>query len=149
MRHASAVGFLAATLSLVLSAASCAPAYYADGSTRTYLGFTVGVSSNAPPPPRLYFRDEPRVQVVVSSGVRVVEAPDPDCDLFVTGGVYYLYRSGYWYRSRQYDGDYQVIEVTRVPRAVLEVPPRYWRNHPGRGQGRWKQKGHDHDRGRW
>jgi hypothetical protein len=137
MRHASVVGFSAALFVLAALASGCAPALYSGGSSQTYMGFSIGVS-NAPPPPRVYYRSEPRFLFVVSSGVRVVEPPDSDCDLFYFSGSYYLYRSGYWYRSRSYGGDYRVIEVRRVPRAVLDVPPRHWRNHPGRGHGRWK-----------
>jgi len=143
MRHASAPGFFVTLLLLASTAAGCAPVLYSDSPARTYRGFTIGVS-NAPPPPRYVIRARPRFLFVVASGVRVVQPPEPDCDLFYFGGSYYLYRSGYWYRSRSYGGDYRVIEVRRVPRPVLDVPPRHWRNHPGRGHGRWKNA----DRGR-
>lgn len=147
MRRNSAVRMIAASLVLALSATACAPGYYSNGSSSTYMGFSVGVS-NAPPPPRLYFRSEPRFRLTISSGVRVVDAPDTDCDLFLYGGTYYMYSEGYWYRSRAYDGDYALIEVRRVPRAVLEVPERHWRHHPGRGHARGHYKG-DRGRGRW
>lgn len=149
MGRTSAVRIAAASLVLALSATACAPGYYAaSGSSSgggTYMGFMVGVS-NAPPPPRLYFRGEPRFSVTISSGVRVVEAPDTDSDLFYYGGTYFMYSSGYWYRSRTYDGNYVLVEVRQVPRAVLQVPERHWRNHPGRGRARGHDKG---DRGRW
>jgi len=144
MRRISAVSIAAVSLVVALSASACAPGYYSRGSSSTHMGFSVGVS-NAPPPPRLYFRSEPRFRMTISSGVRVVEAPDTDCDLFYYSGTYFMYSSGYWYRSRSYDGNYTLIEVRRVPRAVLDVPERHWRHHPGRGHAR----GHDkRDRGR-
>lgn len=138
---------VAAALSLVLalSATGCAPMYSAGGPSRTYMGFAITVG-DAPPPPRLYFADEPRFVFV--GGVRIVDAPDPDCDLFYYGGAYWLYRSGYWYRSRAYDGSYVAVEVRRVPRAVLEVPPKHWRHHPGRGRALGHEK-RGHPRGRW
>lgn len=145
MKRPSAVRIAVASLLLVLSAAACAPVYQSSTPSRTYMGFYVGVQ-NAPPPPRLYFRSEPRLTVVVASGVRVIDAPEPDCDMFLYGGTYYLYASGYWYRSSRYDGSFRAIEPHRVPRAVLNVPARHWRNHPGNnGRGRWRND----DRGRW
>lgn len=124
-------GIVVAALSLLVAhaTASCAPMLYTGGGTQTYLGFTIGVSS-APPPPRLVFRGRPRYHVVERSRVRVVESPDPRCDVFRYGGTYYLYTSGYWYRSHRHDGPFAVIEVRRVPRAVLTVPEHHWRHRP-------------------
>jgi hypothetical protein len=143
MRRTSA-GFVAvASTVLILSASACAPGYYSYSSSApdTYMGFVVGVS-NAPPPPRVY-RGSPQFTVTVSSGVRVIESPEPDCDMFFYGGTYYLYSSsGYWYRCNSYDGSYSLVEVRRVPRVVLEVPAAHWRHHPGKGHGR----GHDKDK---
>lgn len=140
----------AASLAMILTVSACAPGLYTYSSagTDTYMGFVVGVN-NAPPPPRVYVRSEPRYVVTVSSGVRVVESPEPDCDMFFYGGYYYLYSSsGYWYRCRDYGGNYSLVEVRRVPRYVLQVPEAHWRHHPGKGHGR----GHDkdkHNKGGW
>lgn len=129
---------------VVLTSVACAPALYSsEGSTRTYLGFSVGIT-NAPPPPRMHYRSAPSYQVV-ELGVRVVDSPD-DCDLFQYGGNYYLYSSNYWYVSNRYDGSYRIIDVQRVPRAVLEVPDHRWRHHPrGHAYGHRKHGGHDDD----
>lgn len=147
MKRASVVSLTAASLVLVLSLAACAPVYYSDRPARTYMGFSVGIES-APPPPPIVFRSEPSFFLVAGTGVRVVNAPDPDCDMFQYGGYYYLYNAGYWYRSRSYDGDYVAIEVTRVPRPILQVPERHWRHHPGRGHGHGRGRWNDRDRDR-
>ena len=144
MRRTSAAFVAVASLVLILSVSACAPGVYtySNNGSGTYMGFLVGVS-NAPPPPRVYVRSAPTYVVTVSSGVRVVESPEPDCDMFFYGGTYYLYSSsGYWYRCRDYGGNYALVEVRSVPRAVLEVPSAHWRHHPGKGHGR----GHDKDK---
>lgn len=128
---------------VTMLAVSCAPVLYADSGASTYFGFTIGVES-APPPPRLHFRERPRYERVERSSVRVVVSPDPGCDLFAYGGGYYLFTDGYWYRSSRYDGPYRVVEVHRVPRAVLTVPEQHWHHRP-----HWAQEDEDgHGRGR-
>ena len=67
----------ALTLVALLST-SCAGPMYAGSNT--YLGFSVGIS-NAPPPPRIVFVDEPD-RAYVGSSVYIVSSPDPDCDMF-------------------------------------------------------------------
>jgi len=147
MRRTSRSFVAAASFVLVLSAIACAPAYYSDAQASTYLGFRVDVG-NAPPPPRLYFRSGPQYRVTVSSGVRVIDSPDPNCDLFLYSGNYYLYSGGYWYRCREYGGDYTLVEVYQVPRPVLQVPEKHWHHHPGRGQGNaYGHEKHGHGKG--
>jgi len=147
MRRTSAAFVSAASLVLILSASACAPGYYSSGGGSTYMGFMVGVS-NAPPPPRVY-RSSPQFTLTVSSGVRVVEAP-ADCDMFFYGGTYYMYSSsGYWYRCNTFDGTYTLVEVRRVPRAVLGVPAAHWRHHPGKGHGRGHDKHDKNDKQGW
>lgn len=108
--------------------ASCAATDYSS-SGRTYFGFTIGVES-APPPPRLLFQSEPRYDNVEDSPVRVIEAPDPNCDMFEYQGWFYVYYSGYWYRGDNYGGPYRAIDVHRVPRPVLVVPEGHWHHRP-------------------
>ncbi len=126
---------LAAASLVVLSVASCAPAYVAPDGSRTYYGFMVGLY-DAPPPPALEFGGPPRYEPIEDSDVQWVEAPDPSCDLFLYHGAFYLYqRDGYWYRSRRPDGGYVAIEVHQVPRAVLQVDASHWRHRPDQDEG--------------
>jgi hypothetical protein len=91
----------------------------------TYFGFHIGVS-NAPPPPRVYFRQEPRVVFVPQSRVYVVR--DVDYDMFRYGRFWYVTRGGYWYRARSYRGPFWVVDARYVPRAIYSVPPRHWKH---------------------
>jgi hypothetical protein len=149
MRRTSAAFVVTASIVLILSASACAPGLYtySSGNQDTYMGFMVGVN-NAPPPPRVYYGSGPQFTITVSSGVRVVEPPQPDCDMFYYGGIYYLYADGYWYRCRDYGGNYALVEVRSVPRAVLQVPEAHWRHHPGRGHARGHEKD-KHDKQGW
>ena len=153
MRRIRSIAAAAATLLCILSATSFATDAYASSRTRTYLGFTIGIRS-APPPPRIVYERAPRYVPVEESDVEVVEAPDPDCDMFQYQDSFYLYSGGFWYRGSSYDGPFRVIEVRRVPRAVLVVPEDHWRHRPhwDRGdrddqgdRGRHRGRGHDHD----
>jgi hypothetical protein len=136
----------------------------------TYYGFTIGIS-NAPPPPRVIFRERPRVVMVPETRVYVIDDsyPDPGYDMFQSGNYWYVVDDGYWYRARSYGGPYRVVDVRYVPRPLLMVPERRWRHHPhggppgqmkkmrydrgdydrggdyGRGKGKGNGKGHGHD----
>jgi hypothetical protein len=91
------------------------------------VGFSIGIS-NAPPPPRVVFVDEPQVVIVPGSSVYVVQ--NTDYDVFRYGGYFYLSSGGYWYRSRSYSEPFTVCDVRRVPRTVLTVPSQHWKHHP-------------------
>lgn len=153
MRPIRSIAAAAATILCVLFATSCATGSYASGGTRTYLGFSIGIQS-APPPPRIVYDRAPRYVAVEESDVEVVEAPNPDCDMFQYQDSFYLYSDGFWYRSSSYNGPFRVIEVRRVPRAVLIVPENHWHHRPhwDRGdrddhkdRGKHRGWGHDHD----
>jgi len=106
----------------------------ASAQTRTYFGFSVGVS-NAPPPPRIYdtyYSDD--LSLVPGTQVYVVNSSD--YDMFRYGRYWYVMRDGYWYRARRYQGPYIAVDVRRVPYAVVSVPEGQWRHHPS--QGRWR-----------
>lgn len=123
--------------SLMVLALSCAP--HETVGPRTYMGFSVGVS-NAPPPPRVLFVEEPSLVLVPGTSVYVIE--NSSYDVFRYGGNVYLSSGGYWYRSRGYGQPFRVVDVRSVPRAVLTVPG-----------DRWKQRSayarDDHRRKRW
>ena len=100
-------------------------------SSGTYYGFTEGIA-NAPRPPLIRATREPHallsgdamVYVVDDSGLRF------DGDLFHYGQYWFAYTRGYWYRARSHRGPYAVIEVRRVPRAIIGVPRKMWKHHP-------------------
>ncbi len=143
MRPTSGIIIAVASLGAILALSSCAATEYSSGGTRTYLGFSLDIQS-APPPPRIVFQSEPRYEVVEYSDVQVVEAPDPNCDMFRYGDTFYLFYGGYWYRGDSYRGPYRLVEVRHVPRPVLMVPEGHWRHRP-----HWDRGNHgDHDRGR-
>ncbi len=104
----------------------------AAAETQVYYGFHVGIS-NAPPPPRIVYREAPEVVLVPGSQVYVVEDDQFDCDVFRVGPYWYAQDDGYWYRARSYRGPFTAIDVRRVPRAVFSVPARNWRHHPHGG----------------
>lgn len=134
-KRTTLIAALAAVLSLGASQALAA---------RTYLGFTVGIS-NAPPPPVITFRTAPRMVLVPDTRVYVVDDPryDVGYDLFRSGGTWYVYDNGYWYRSTSYRGPYRVVDVRYVPRNVLRVPPGHWKGHPHGGPpGQMKKRGY-------
>jgi len=111
------------------SLAACAPE--AAVASRSYLGFSIGIS-NAPPPPRIMVVEEPQLERVPSTSVYVI-ATDPGYDVFRYGESWYVLEDGYWYRASSYNGPYTVVDVRRVPRAILTVPARHWKHHPHGG----------------
>jgi hypothetical protein len=103
------------------------------GAARTYFGFEIGIAS-APPPPRVYFRDQPDVIFVPSSRVYVVRNDyQYGVDMFRFGAYWYVTRDGYWYRARGYRGPFRVIDVRHVPRPIFYVPAQHWKHHPRDG----------------
>lgn len=121
---------------LMLLTLSCSP--YGTGSS-TYVGFSIGIS-NAPPPPRVVFVEQPSVVAVSGSSVYVVQ--NTDYDVFQYGGYFWLSTGGYWYRARSYNDQFTVCDVRSVPRAVLTMPSRHWKHHPlGGPPGQMKKRG--------
>lgn len=115
-------------------------------AARTYFGFQIGIS-NAPPPPRIYFREEPEVVFVPQSRVYVVEDPDADCDMFRYGRFWYVMEDGYWYRARSYRGPFRVVDARYVPRPIYYVPARHWKHREWAENRRAENRRHhrDHD----
>jgi hypothetical protein len=102
-------------------------AFAASAHASSYFGFQIGVS-NAPPPPRFRFYHRPPIVIVPDTRVYEVEDADLDCDMFSYGPYWYAYRDGYWYRGRDYDGPFRVVDVRYVPRPILVVPRDHWRH---------------------
>jgi len=61
--------------------------------------------------------------MVVIPGSNVYFAPDVEADVFFYHGYWYRPHHGHWYRSSSYRGPWGPIVITRVPRAVIAVPP--------------------------
>ena len=99
-----------------------------------YYGFTIGIS-NAPPPPVIRYSREPECVRASDAMVYVVEDDDfrYNGDLFRYGQYWFAYQGGYWYRGRSFRGPFSVIDVRRVPRAVIYVPKKHWKHHPHGG----------------
>ncbi len=123
---------------LMLLVLSCSP-YDTVGSS-TYFGFSIGIS-NAPPPPRVVFVERPSVVLVPGTSAYVVE--HTGYDVFMYGSYLYLSSGGYWYRARRYGEPFVVCDVRRVPRAVLTLPSRYWKDHPRGGPPGQRKKHRD------
>jgi WXXGXW repeat (2 copies) len=162
IRLATLLGGLAMGLGLLGTA-------YADS-------FSLGVQTNnvnlgihiGPTPPPLVAVPAP---VVVAPGLpgppppAVYTAPNLPYNYFVYQNRYYLYREGYWFRARHYNGPWTVISIAQVPRPVLAVPveqyrerPAHWKKHgpPPWAHEREQERhghqehgqGHGHDKGR-
>ena len=81
-------------------------------------GFVIGI--NVPPHPRL----------VRVPGYPVYYAPRLHLNLFYYDGEYWLFKRGNWYASDWTDGPWQRVPPYDVPRDILRVPLRYYRNPP-------------------
>ena len=138
-------------------------------SAFAHTAINIGVQlGNAPPPPMVVYREEPRWVAVPHQRVYVVDDDDIDYDYFRYGGSYYIFNSGCWYRGRSYRGPFMSIETRYVPRTIYGMGDRdyHWRHHPQgmppglakkmdrdgdgppgwrHGKGKWKDHGdHDH-----
>jgi hypothetical protein len=132
-------------LSLLALGLTLAVATTASASSRTYFGFQIGIS-NAPPPPRVYYRSAPPVYFEPETQVYVVRDNYADYDMFRYGGYWYVCDDDYWYRARSYGGPFITVDVRSVPTRLFEVPQRRWHRYPG-GLARWHQsngRGHGH-----
>ena len=108
----------------------------AFAGTNVSWSVTVG---NAPPPPAIEFRHEPRLVVVPGSTVYVLDDAC-DYDVFRYGVFWYVFDDGYWYRARTYRGPFVVVSARYVPAAMSNVPAKYWRHPHGGPPGQWKKR---------
>lgn len=110
------------------------------GPGTTYLGFTTGVTTA--PPPRVVVVEQPAVVPAPGTSVYVVTDPAVPYDMFRYGTTWYLYSGHYWYRSASPRGPFAVVDVRRVPREVVTLPPGHWKHHPHAGKYRGERRGH-------
>ncbi len=122
-------------LVVALAASGCAP-----------MGMSASVRMrSAPPPPALAFTSDPHFNYLSDLQVSVISDDSFGSDMFSLSGTYYLYDSGYWYRSQNPRGDFAAMDARRVPRQIFDVDDHQyrWRSHPdGWRAGRQKV---DHD----
>ena len=78
------------------------------------------------PAPQIVIESPPRLVVVPGAPV-VQYAPDVSYNYFAYGGRYYTIRDDRWYVGPGYGGPWTYVEGTHVPRPILGVPVKYWR----------------------
>jgi hypothetical protein len=137
---------LASLMSLAIAVPASSPA-----STSLDVRLRVGT---APPPPPVVYREVPRTEMIPNTSVYIVIGDRHDYDYFRYGVYWYIYRGDHWYRARHYSGPFTVVEAKYVPRAIINVPPRWWRHHPHGGppglmkkRGAAEQRVRERDRG--
>jgi hypothetical protein len=116
----------------------------------------VNVGIFVPPP---VFRLHAPPPVVVIPGTYIYTVPDIDVEILFHHGYWYRPHEGHWYRSSSYNGPWAHLAPTKVPRALIELPPDYHRLPPGHqripyGQlkkdwGRWEREKHWERDERW
>ncbi len=137
----------------LLTLAFAVPAF-----ARSNVGFSIFIS-NAPPPPVVVYREQPRFTFIPEERVYVVDDDDCDYDYFRYGTFFYIYENGYWYRSSSYRGPFAAIRADYVPRPIFYVSDSqkyHWRHHPrwmppGQAKKEWREDhgwkhGHGHGR---
>jgi len=103
-------------------------------AARSEVGFSIFIS-NAPPPPVVVYRTEPRFDYIPEERVYVIDDDYCDYDFFRYGAYFYIYDNGYWYRSRSYRGPFVAIYADYVPRPIFYVSSYQYR---WRQQPRWR-----------
>lgn len=133
------------------SLVACGLAVPVLAGAHTSVGVSVSIG-NAPPPPVMVIREQPRVMVVPGSVYVVDDDYGLPYDMFRYGTYWYVYNDDYWYRARSYRGPFTVVEARYVPRPIWSVPERRWRHHPhggppGQMKKRWVAREYDDDHG--
>jgi len=84
--------------------------------------------ADAPPAPNYRLPSSPQLAMVAASQVYVVDDARVSDDEFRYGVFWYVYRDGWWYRARHWNGPFAAIEPRDVPRAIITVPPSRWKH---------------------
>lgn len=82
----------------------------------------VNININVGPPPVIY-AEPPELVVVPQS--RAYFVPGLSIDLFFSDGYWWSPRGQRWYRARDYNGPWDVMERRYVPRALIRLPRDY------------------------
>ncbi len=90
--------------------------------------------------------------VVVIPGTYVYAVPDVDLSILFYRGYWYRPHNGRWYRASSYNGPWAYIQLSRIPRVLVDLPPGSWRVPPGyhriphaqlrKNWGRWERERH-------
>ena len=101
----------------------------------------VDMNVNIGPPP-IVVPAPPEVVLMPNFGVYFV--PGLEFDVFFRDGFWWSPRGDRWYRSRDYNGPWRVMERRFVPRSVIRVP-RDYRGRYGHERhipyGEWRERG--------
>lgn len=82
---------------------------------------------------RISFGSTPHWTDVRGTGIRRIRDGDrTDYDIFRYGRRYYAYndRNDRWYRSRNWRGEFRLIDDRSVPWELRRLPRQHWRNYP-------------------
>ena len=97
---------------------------------------------SAPPAPHFVLHVRPHERFYPGERIYVVDDPAfGDYDCFRYGGYYWVFRDGYWYRSRGWRGRFSVIHPRYVPAVFYQLPPTHWKHHPNGPPGLAKKGG--------
>lgn len=91
----------------------------------------VNVDINIGLPPVFRFSVPP--ELVVIPNTYVYYPPAADIDIVFYGGFWWRPYNGYWYRSTSYNGPWRHMHANRVPRHIIDLPPKYrgiYRDYP-------------------
>ncbi len=116
-----------------------------SGITEAMAGVEVNVNIGAPPvlvtpapPPVVVAPASPPVlmmpappPVVVIPGTYVYAVPDVEVNILFYHDYWYRPYEGRWYRARSYNGPWAYLAPSRVPRALIELPPDHHMIPPG------------------
>jgi hypothetical protein len=97
------------------------------GTKNATAGVEVGISIGLPPP----FVIQAPPPVVVIPGTYVYLVPGIDVDILFYHGYWYRPYEGRWYWASSYNGPWGYLDIGRVPRALITLPPDYRRVPPG------------------
>lgn len=119
-------------------------------------GVNINVGISVPLPP---FRIHTPPPMFVIPGTYVYAIPDIDVEIFFYQGYWYRPYEGRWYRSKSYNGPWAYRRTSRVPRALLDVPPDYYSipqeyeripyGHFRNNWGRWERERYWERNERW
>ncbi len=73
-----------------------------------------------PPPPVVVIPARPRLVFIPEYSIYV--APDVEYDIFYDGSAWFYFSQGRWYRGREYNGPWVVVE-RGLPPGLRKIPP--------------------------
>lgn len=126
----------------LLGAVVLAGALYAGGAPQATA--EVNVNINLGPPPIVIAEPPALVQV---PGLQVFFVPSLEVDVFFHDGYWWSPRGSAWYRSRDFNGPWGIVNSRHVPAAVVRVPHDYrgrYEKEEHIPYGHWKKQRSNH-----